>query len=475
MLFQDAVFLVFILAVCAIWLPLHRHNTASKAVLLFASYVFYGAWNPHYVWLILASTAIDYVVGLMLGRLPATARVRRRLALLTSIAANLGILGFFKYQFFFVDNVNGLFGTHIPIVATILPVGISFYTFQSMSYTFDVYRGTLPVCRSFLDFATYVSFFPQLVAGPIVRAADFLPQLQEARTCGLRNLSRCLPIFAIGFFKKVILADNLALFVDPVFADLGAHSALDCALALCCYAFQIYYDFSGYTDMAIGVAALFDYRLTMNFNLPYIAVSIADFWRRWHISLSTWLRDYLYIPLGGNRMRSQWGVARNLLITMVLGGLWHGAAWNFVFWGAYQGVALVAERFLLKANERPDTIPFLRLFLIYWPCTMLVTLGGWLLFRVQRLSDVRVFFSSLGHGWSTTTIPHICAVVLAGSVLYTTVRFFQVRLHLSWELPPHPALQFSFGVCRGVFAVLLLILSLLFACGTTTPYIYFQF
>ncbi len=323
MLFQDSVFIVFLIIVFGLWVLTHRWNIASKIVLLVASYIFYGAWNVKYIWLILASTLIDYVVGIILSNLKPEQKFKRKLALTASILTNLGLLGFFKYQNFFIDSVNGVLPFNIPILQTLLPVGISFYTFQSMSYTIDVYRKSLPVCKNFIDFATYVSFFPQLVAGPIVRAANFLPQLKIKRTFGLQNFSKFLPIFAVGLFKKLILADNLALFVDPVFKNFAEHSSLDCILAVVAYAFQIYYDFSGYTDMAIGVAALFGYQLTINFNLPYIATSIADFWRRWHISLSTWLRDYLYIPLGGSKMKSSLGVARNLLIY----GSWRIMAW----------------------------------------------------------------------------------------------------------------------------------------------------
>jgi len=472
MLFQDSVFIVFLIIVFGLWVLTHRWNVASKIVLLVASYIFYGAWNIKYIWLILASTLIDYVVGIILANLEPSQKIKRRLALAASILTNLGLLGFFKYQNFFIDSVNGVLPFDIPILQTLLPVGISFYTFQSMSYTIDVYRKALPVCKNFIDFATYVSFFPQLVAGPIVRAADFLPQLKIKRTFGIQNFSKFLPIFAVGLFKKLILADNLALFVDPVFKNFAGHSSLDCFLAVVAYAFQIYYDFSGYTDMAIGVAALFGYQLTVNFNLPYIAISIADFWRRWHISLSTWLRDYLYIPLGGSKMKSSLGVARNLLITMVLGGLWHGAAWNFVVWGAYQGVLLTIERFFIKPNKK---VGFWSSLLFRWPVTMLLVLGGWLIFRVQHLKDIVVFFKVLSHGTYTTVIPKVCISILAGSILYTIIRFVQVRYNISVNVSQNKFVNLGYGILKGALAVLIIIISLLFACGTSNPYIYFQF
>jgi len=372
MLFQNSIFLVFLIVVFSIWFLFHKWNIAGKVVLLIASYVFYGAWNVKYIWLILASTLIDYFVALILDKTNSKQTVKRKIMLMISLVANLGLLGFFKYQGFFIHNMQSIMPFDLPFAETILPVGISFYTFQSMSYTIDVYRRKLPVCKNFIDFATYVSFFPQLVAGPIVRASDFLPQLAKPRKFSIENISKFLPIFAIGLFKKTILADNLGIYVDSVFSNLPAHSSLDCVLALISYAFQIYYDFSGYTDMAIGVAALFGYTLTINFNLPYIATSIADFWRRWHISLSTWLRDYLYIPLGGSKMKTGMGVARNLLITMVLGGLWHGAAWNFVVWGAYQGILLTIERFFIKPKKKEN---FWFSILFRWPVTMIFILA----------------------------------------------------------------------------------------------------
>jgi len=473
MLFQDSVFIVFLIIVFGLWALTHKWNYISKTILLIASYVFYGAWNVKYIWLILASTLIDYVVGIILSNLKQEQKLKRNLALTASIVTNLGLLGFFKYQNFFIESVNGVLPFNIPVLQTLLPVGISFYTFQSMSYTIDVYRKSLPVCKNFIDFATYVSFFPQLVAGPIVRAADFLPQLKNSRTLGIKNFSNFLPIFAVGLFKKLILADNLALFVDPVFKNFAAHSSLDCVLAVVAYAFQIYYDFSGYTDMAIGVAALFGYTLTINFNLPYIATSIADFWRRWHISLSTWLRDYLYIPLGGSKMKTSIGVARNLLITMILGGLWHGAAWNFVVWGAYQGVLLTIERFFIKPNKKEN---FWFSLIIRWPATMLFVLGGWLIFRVQHLKDIVVFFKTLFYGsYTSTTVPNICLLIIIGSILYTSFRFIQTKSNITINIPQNSYLHLGYGILKGALAVILIIFSLIFSCGTSNPYIYFQF
>ncbi len=343
MLFYTAEFGAFLVLLVAV-LAVVRGSGGRKAALLVASYVFYMWWNPAFITLIMLSTAVDYFVGRRLDVVE-DAR-RRRVLLIASIAANLGILGFFKYAGFF--HANALWALRAlgrePSAVTlniVLPVGVSFYTFQSMSYTIDVYRRRLPATRSALDFALFVSFFPQLVAGPIVRAADFLPQLRgPVRIVADR---RSVMLFLRGLVKKVIIADNLAPFADAVFdAPEGWPSVVIWVAALCFYV-QIYCDFSGYSDMAIALASLFGFTLPLNFAHPYFATNPTAFWRRWHISLSGWLRDYLYIPLGGSRQGALM-TARNLMLTMLLGGLWHGASWNFVLWGAMHGVALVAWR-----------------------------------------------------------------------------------------------------------------------------------
>ena len=343
MLFHTPAFLIFA-AVLLAALSVASRGAPRKVTLLVASYVFYMWWNPAFILLIVASTAIDYHVGQRL-RIE-SAQSRRRGWLLISLAANLGLLAWFKYAGFLEQNLMGvarLFGYEPswPALQITLPVGISFYTFQTMSYTIDVYRGRLKPARSPLDFALYVAFFPQLVAGPIVRASDFLYQLE--RPSDLHVTPEALLLITRGMSKKVLVADNLAPFVDAVFAQADRWpSAIVWAAALC-FAVQIYCDFSGYSDMAIGIARILGFELPLNFRRPYFARNPSDFWQRWHISLSSWLRDYLYIPLGGNRygtLRTQ----RNLMLTMLLGGLWHGASWNFVLWGFLHGVALIAHR-----------------------------------------------------------------------------------------------------------------------------------
>ena len=311
--------------------------------LLGASYLFYMWWDARFIVLIVASTLVDFLVGRSLHN----ARGRSRWWLLiASLAANLGLLGFFKYYNFLAGSLAGLLGIsartlHLDII---LPVGISFYTFQSMSYTIDIYRGKLEPVKRLTDFALYVAFFPQLVAGPIVRAREFFPQLFQWRPPSHERTEKGISLILVGLVKKMVLADNFARISDLYFGDVAAHPGAWAAWsATFAFAMQIFFDFSGYTDIARGCGRLLGYEFPVNFRRPYLAGSITEFWRRWHISLSSWLRDYLYIPLGGNR-RGSWTTYENLMVTMLLGGLWHGASWNFVLWGGYHGLLLAGER-----------------------------------------------------------------------------------------------------------------------------------
>lgn len=345
MIFTEFRFFLFFAVVFGVYWAL-RHNGWRKGWILACSYAFYGAWDWRFLSLIIGSTLVDYVVGLNLVK-PQSARAKRNW-LMVSLCVNLGALAFFKYANFFADSAAGFFGwAGLPVNAVtlniVLPVGISFYTFQTLSYSLDIYAGRLQPRKSLLDLATFVAFFPQLVAGPIVRASDFLPQLDVARSFSQVNVRACLTLFMVGFFKKACVSDNLAPIVDRYFSAPEAFDALSSWIGVLSYTVQIYCDFSGYSDMAIACAGLLGYELCLNFDFPYFASSITDFWRRWHISLSTWLKDYLYIPLGGNRGNALF-TYRNLMLTMVLGGLWHGAAWTFVVWGALHGGALIAHK-----------------------------------------------------------------------------------------------------------------------------------
>ncbi len=368
MIFTEFRFFLFFAVIFALYWAL-QSNHWRKVWILACSYLFYGAWDWRFLSLIVASTLVDYLVGLKLGvsvgespsaspaSESAAASWGRRQWLMLSLGVNLGTLAFFKYANFFADSAVGFFGwLGLPVnsvtLSIVLPVGISFYTFQTLSYSIDVYKGNLQPQKSLLDFATFVTFFPQLVAGPIVRASDFLPQLETSRRFKQVNMRACLVLFMVGFFKKACVSDNLAPIVDQYFTAPETYTVLSSWIGVLSYTTQIYCDFSGYTDMAIACAGFLGYELCVNFNFPYFSTSITDFWRRWHISLSTWLKDYLYIPLGGNR-GSQWFMYRNLMLTMVLGGLWHGAAWTFVLWGALHGGALIVQKEWSKWVARP--------------------------------------------------------------------------------------------------------------------------
>jgi alginate O-acetyltransferase complex protein AlgI len=394
-LFHTLPFLAFFALVYGAYRLLRDHR-AQNLLLLAASYFFYGWWDWRFLGLLAGSTALDWAVALALdARGPDGAHRRtpaaRRTLLSASVAANLGVLAFFKYANFFADSavvaLRALGLEADPVVlGIVLPVGISFYTFQTLSYTIDVYRGVLPACRSLPDFALFVSFFPQLVAGPIERAKDLLPQVQAPRTVRREDLDRAAWLVGWGLFKKVFVADNLARIADLGFAAPRPGGALALA-AVYAFAFQIYADFSGYSDIARGLASAMGFRFQRNFERPYFAGDPTEFWRRWHTSLSTWLRDYLYIPLGGNRdgtLRTY----RNLLATMLLGGLWHGAAWTFVAWGALHGAWLAAHRRWCESFPRVAAPGFASSAIRVVLCFHAVCLG-WIFFRADSFDRAR--------------------------------------------------------------------------------------
>ncbi|MGH0028280.1 MAG: MBOAT family O-acyltransferase [Myxococcota bacterium] len=394
MLFNSIEFVLFfplvVLAYCA--MP----PRGRAGLLLLASYVFYGWWKIEYVGLILASTALDYGVGRALERGGSPAR--RRALLLASLAGNLGLLGAFKYLGLFTSLLVDL-GLADRVVALLLPVGISFYTFQSLAYTIDVYRGRLPAERDPVRFALYVAFFPQLVAGPIERATHLIPQLRRLEVPDHDALARGGRLVLWGFYKKLVVADVLAGYVERFFGAPEIASGSQVLLGAGFFAIQIYCDFSGYTDIARGTARCFGIEIMKNFRRPYAAASLRDFWRRWHISLSTWFRDYVYVPLGGGRA-ARARVALNLLVVFTLSGLWHGAAWHFVAWGAVHGLLLVAERAVSGPAQRlrrrwlGERWPRLRHGLRVAVVLVLVLLS-WILFRAESLSDALTLFARI--------------------------------------------------------------------------------
>jgi D-alanyl-lipoteichoic acid acyltransferase DltB (MBOAT superfamily) len=382
MLFNSATFLQFFAAFLLLYYLCRRSLAWRNRLIVGASYWFYGWWDYRFLALLLVSSLVDFGAGRALEH--ATAPGRRRLLLGLSIATNLSLLGFFKYYNFFVDSLRAAlegigWSADWRTLDVVLPIGISFYTFQSMSYTFDVYRGELKPTRRLVDFLAYVAFFPQLVAGPIERARHLLPQFESTLRIPRSMLEEGLWLVLWGLFKKVVLADNLAPLVDLVYGDPAVRGPI-VALATLAFGFQIYCDFSGYSDIARGLARWLGFDLRVNFYLPYAATSLREFWRRWHISLSTWLRDYLYIPLGGSR-RGRPRTYLNLLLTMLLGGLWHGAAWHFVLWGAWHGAGLAVQRWW---SERRGACCRAHP-LLGWVGTLAFVFYGWLWFRAESV------------------------------------------------------------------------------------------
>lgn len=468
MLFTQPTFLFFFAVVFAFHWVIQR-NRSRKVILLVASYIFYAAWDWRFLSLIVASTLIDYCVGLVLKKPKPLGG--RRIWLVASLFANLGILGFFKYYNFFVTSGVGLLtALGIPTrdltLNIILPVGISFFTFQSMSYTIDIYRGKLKPISSLLDFALFVGFFPQLVAGPIVRAADFLPQLKIPRRLNHVKFKGAVTLFLIGFFKKSCIADNLAVSVDKVFSAPESFSAIGICIAVVCYGVQIYCDFSGYTDMAIAAARLLGYELCLNFSFPYLARNIRDFWRRWHISLSTWLRDYLYISFGGSR-GSKLFTLRNVMITMLLGGLWHGASWNFVFWGALHGIALVVHR--LYSEYVPEKNILRRLVaLVALPLTFYWVSLAWIFFRATSFGNaftmLKAFVLFNSPGPETLPVSLLYLLISLG-----LLHWMSYRKSIETRIEHLPDWVCAIGYGIAVFPMLL------FVPVENKPFIYFQF
>jgi alginate O-acetyltransferase complex protein AlgI len=458
--FEFAFFFPVVLALSWALMP---HPRLWKPFVLAASYLFYAAASPRYC-ILLGAITLANQLGAVLVHRARDDRARKRITAIT-VAVDLGVLGVFKYYGFFVDEWSrfldelGL-GMPLPLLTLALPIGLSFITFQAISYVVDVKRGLLPPASTF-DFAIYLSFFPHVVAGPIVRAREFIPQLSKPRNPRDVAVGAAVVLIALGLIKKVALADYLAReVVDPVFGVPEAFAAPDVALAAYAYAAQIYCDFSGYTDIAIGVALLMGFVFPQNFNSPYRATSFRDFWRRWHMTLSRFLRDFLYIPLGGSR-GGKWKTARNLMITMVLGGLWHGAAWGFVLWGTLHGAGLVVERSL---RGRIDAPAWLR-----WAIVFNLVVFGWVLFRAETLELALTFYAQLAQpGPATLWAPVTLAVVVGviGFQLLPPAPLERLRLRVA-ELP-------SYALGFGLAAVVALVGATVPSQGVP-PFIYFQF
>ncbi len=502
MLFPTFTFAVFFAVVLPLSWFLRDRFTAWKLMILAASYVFYGYWDWRFLALLAGMTFGNEVAAVAIHR---TRDDRARKALVAvAVGADIAVLGFFKYYGFFTDSLESAFGVSSPALDIVLPIGISFYTFQAISYVVDVYRRDSAPAR-LLDFAVYLSFFPQLVAGPIVRATEFLPELKAQRVPNQVEAGRAVQLIGRGLFKKVVIADFLGrAIVNDTFGTPGQYGGADILAGVYGYAIQLYADFSGYTDMAIGLALLLGFRFPQNFDRPYAAVSIQDFWRRWHMTLSRWLRDYLYFPLGGNRS-GRWQTHRNLLITMALGGLWHGAGGTFVVWGIWHGVGLATERLLADSRgetDRPLTPADIRireLALLHsgaavevWhddptspvPFTpvevrrrwigRLVTFHfvavGWIIFNADSLGRAWDVFAGMFRGWTTAPelLNPLVAVVILGSL---AVQFVPPMLARQWSamfstVPPY-------AVALG-FSVWVMLVAALGPEGIS-DFIYFQF
>ncbi len=528
MAFNSIEFLIFLPVVYSLYRLLNLRW--QNLMLLTASYLFYGWWDERFLFLIVLSTAIDYGSALMIeeGKVPRRARLglsvwvllsaigfvglnwqgdllaitpqgwwvclgmavvvglahllypmfcrlspskRRGVFLFISMAANLTMLGFFKYFNFFIDSAEQMVST-LGVTASslrlniVLPVGISFYTFQTMSYTIDVYQRKMKPTHRFLDFALFVSFFPQLVAGPIERASHLLPRILNPRTITFDQSMRGLFLILLGLFKKVGVADSLAGSVDSIFLAGSPVGPLDIMAATALFAVQIYCDFSGYSDIARGTSKLLGIDLMVNFRIPYASATPSEFWERWHISLSSWLRDYLYIPLGGSRGKPSM-VYRNLMLTMLLGGLWHGAAWNFVLWGAYQGAILCIYRALgITQTFQSRLGKTLQIGFFF-----VLTCYGWLLFRAVSFAQILDFTQTLAMGWGDLSLS-IHKPTLAGIVGLMVLLFYELCEHGSGNTLFYRRLP---SVVRGGLYAVMVFVILLGTSNAPVQFIYFQF
>jgi alginate O-acetyltransferase complex protein AlgI len=474
MLFCSEQFLLFFTLVFVVYWSMPWRQ-ARVYLLLAASFYFYASWNQWLALIIGVSTTIDYFVA---RGMDATDNPRRRKLLLSvTIVANLGLLCYFKYANFFLQSLESAMHaagstTSLPLLKVILPIGISFYTFEAINYAVDVYRRHVRAERNLLQFMLFITFFPHLVAGPIVRARDFLPQIRRTKHWDWARMQLGAQFFLMGLFKKLAIADRMAMFADPVFANPEQYRTSAAWLAVLAYSLQIYCDFSGYTDMALGSAHLLGYKLARNFDMPYASANISEFWRRWHISLSSWLRDYLFIPLGGSR-GTNWQINRNLMVTMTLGGLWHGANWTFVVWGILHGSLLIVHR---TFREICGARPLLSRLLATPPgaaariATTFITVSlAWIFFRATTFTAAAEMFHRMftAQGGMSLPLPKVSLVVLSLVVLAAHAMALSGAWRKLAPRLPAPVL--------GVSYAMVLTLALLLAPDSSNPFIYFQF
>jgi len=506
MVFTSLAFLKFFLVVLFALYVLPTRTLKQLAILV-ASCYFYAYWNPIYLLLLATPSLIDYFCSICIED-SSDPRVRKGW-LLVSLVTNLGLLGYFKYTNFFAENISELLGLPARHFDIVLPVGISFFTFKTLSYTIDVYRREIPANRSLWQYTMFVTYFPELVAGPIVRASVFLPQMTRSLRFSWERTYIGLQIILLGITKKMLIADRMSIFVDEIFSHPTQYSTFTVITAVLAYALQIYCDFSGYSDIAIGISKIIGFDLPENFNMPYISLSITEFWRRWHITLSSWLRDYLYIPLGGNR-KGRVRTYINLFIVMLLGGLWHGASWNFVFWGGLHGSALAVHKLWREINplsEKKGGFADGKIYqVISWASTFIFVCFAWIFFRSQDFSTSKIVIAKVlgfgGEGIYWFYLPFFLSIpaVVIGHMIGTMVnrrerstdsrpkrisppywlrglytmggRRFGIKPSVfsgAYALLPFPGFLGSFALTLWVIVVYL------FSPLGTNPFIYFQF
>lgn len=464
MVFSSTTFLLAFLPLVGILYFLCPRKLRNALLLVF-SLLFYGWGEPKYILIMLFSTVFDYCNGLAIGHFRAVGKPKRAKAvLIVSVVGNLSILGFFKYTDFAITNINGLLGTAIPALGLLLPIGISFYTFQTMSYTIDVYRGVVPPQRNIVDFSAYVTLFPQLIAGPIVQYKTVADDLENRRRESLPDASAGMQRFVVGLGKKVLLANQMGAVWEEI-AAMSAPSVVTAWLGALAFTFQIYFDFSGYSDMAIGLGRIFGFRFNENFDHPYCADSVGTFWRRWHMSLTSWFRDYLYIPLGGNRGGTARTI-RNLLIVWFCTGFWHGASWNFILWGLYFAAWLILERYVLRGVLEKTPAILKHLY------TLIVVFVGWGLFAMVDLGVCGDYLAACFGGaplWSGADLFRLRSYAVTLAVLVLASTALGQRL---WAKLPRQAEQLATPVLMGLSLV---VCTAYLVDGSYNPFLYFRF
>lgn len=472
MVFSSATFLILFLPIVLIAYygvggALLKSMTVKNVILLIASLVFYAWGEPVYIVLMLLSVVFNFVAGKEIDEARKNGEPKKaKNALIRAVIFNIAVLAFFKYAGFVVENVGALLHTELRVPTLPLPIGISFYTFQSMSYVIDLYRGDVGLQKKFIPFALYISFFPQLIAGPIVKYRDIAEQLDHRRE-SLSKFSEGFTRFIVGLAKKLLFANTLGAVYASVQAEGAANiSAVTAWIGIICYTLQIYFDFSGYSDMAIGLGRMFGFRFNENFNYPYIASSVRDFWTRWHISLSTWFREYVYIPLGGNRRKTP-RVILNLMIVWLLTGLWHGAAWNFIVWGVFYGVLLILERYVLK-----DILPHIPLAVRH-VLTLIVVMIGWVFFSAPDLGEAFRYIGSMvgaGAGFADREAGYLLS---SNILILLPAAFCATPVYKRLTARIEPGLLSKIKIAA--YPLLMLICVIFMISETYNPFLYFRF